>query len=327
MSQASDRPARVVFLDRDTISPETVLRELSFSHELEVFDRTTAEQVAVRITDADIVITNKAPVRGAALEGAKRLRLVAVAATGTDVVDVKAANARGVTVSNIRNYAVNTVPEHTFALLLALRRSVVAYRESVARGRWREAAQFCYFDHPIRDLAGSTLGVVGDGALGKAVAKLGEAFGMKVLFSDYKGTTGMGPLYTPFADVLRLSDVITLHTPLMPSTRNLIGAPEFAAMARKPLLINTARGGLVDEAALAVALRTGQIAGAGFDVVTTEPPPDDHPLVQLLELPNFILTPHVAWASQEAIQGLADQLIDNVEAFWAGSPRNVVLPA
>ena len=327
MSQASDRPARVVFLDRDTISPETVLRELSFSHELEVFDRTTAEQVAVRITDADIVITNKAPVRGAALERAKRLRLVAVAATGTDVVDVKAANARGVTVSNIRNYAVNTVPEHTFALLLALRRSVVAYRESVARGRWREAAQFCYFDHPIRDLAGSTLGVVGDGVLGKAVAKLGEAFGMKVLFSDYKGTTGMGPLYTPFADVLRLSDVITLHTPLMPSTRNLIGAPEFAAMARKPLLINTARGGLVDEAALAVALRTGQIAGAGFDVVTTEPPPDDHPLVQLLELPNFILTPHVAWASQEAIQGLADQLIDNVEAFWAGSPRNVVVPA
>jgi glycerate dehydrogenase len=137
----------------------------------------------------------------------------------------------------------------------------------------------------------------------------------------------MGPLYTPFWDVLRLSDVITLHTPLMPSTRNLIGAPEFAAMEKKPLLINTARGGLVDEAALVVALRTGQISGAGFDVVSTEPPPDDHRLVELLELPNFILTPHVAWASQEAIQGLADQLIDNVEAFWAGAPRNVVIPA
>ncbi|MFL5334080.1 MAG: D-2-hydroxyacid dehydrogenase [Geminicoccaceae bacterium] len=327
MSQASDRPARVVFLDRDTISPETVLRTLSFPHELEVFDRTTAEQVAGRIAEADIVITNKVPVREAALEGAKRLRLVAVAATGTDMVDVKAANARGVTVSNIRNYAVNTVPEHTFALLLALRRSILPYRESVARGRWREAAQFCYFDYPIRDLAGSTLGVIGDGALGKSVAKLGEAFGMKVLFSDYKGTTGMGPLYTPFWDVLRLSDVITLHTPLLPSTRNLIGAAEFAAMERKPLLINTARGGLVDEAALVQALRSGQIAGAGFDVVSTEPPPDDHPLVQLLKLPNFILTPHVAWASQEAIQGLADQLIDNVEAFWAGSPRNVVVPA
>ena len=327
MTTASDRPARVVFLDRDTLSPETTLRELGFRHELEVFDRTTAEQVAGRIADADIVITNKAPVREAALAGAKRLRLVAVAATGTDMVDVKACAARGITVSNIRNYAVNTVPEHTFALLLALRRSILPYRQSVARGRWREAAQFCYFDYPIRDLAGSTLGVIGDGVLGKSVAKLGEAFGMKVLFSDYKGTTGMGPLYTPFQEVLRVSDVITLHTPLMPSTRNLIGPAEFAMMEKRPLLINTARGGLVDEAALVVALRSGQIAGAGFDVVTTEPPPDDHPLVELLELPNFILTPHVAWASQEAIQGLADQLIDNVEAFWAGAPRNVVQPA
>ena len=326
MTTATDRPARVVFLDRDTISPETVLRTLSFPHELEVFDRTTAEQVPGRIADADIVITNKAPVREASLDGAKRLKLIAVAATGTDVIDVKAANARGITVSNIRNYAVNTVPEHTFALIFALRRSIVPYRESVARGRWREAAQFCYFDYPIRDLAGSTLGIIGDGVLGKSVAKLAEAFDMKVLFSDYKGTTGMGPLYTPFWDVLRLSDIITLHLPLMPSTRNLIGAAEFAAMEKKPLLINTARGGLVDEAALVTALKSGQISGAGFDVVTTEPPPDDHPLVQLLEMPNFILTPHVAWASQEAIQGLADQLIDNVEAFWAGSPRNVVVP-
>ena len=327
MSHASDRPARVVFLDRDTLSPETVLRPLTFPHELAVFDRTRPEQVAERIADADIVITNKAPVREAALDGAKRLRLVAVAATGTDIVDVKACAARGVTVSNIRNYAVNTVPEHTFALILALRRSILAYRESVPRGRWLEAAQFCYFDYPIRDLAGSTLGVIGDGVLGKSVAKIGEAFGMRVLFSDYKGTCGMGPLYTPFAEVLRQSDVITLHCPLMPSTRNLIAAPEFALMERRPLLINTARGGLVDEAALVEALRGGQIAGAAFDVVTTEPPPMDHPLVRLLDLPNFILTPHVAWASREAIQGLADQLIDNVEAFWAGHPRNVVLPA
>jgi glycerate dehydrogenase len=326
MSNPPDRPARVVFLDRDTLSPETRLRPLAFPHELAVFDRTRPEEVAGRIAEADIVVTNKAPVRGPALEGASRLRLVAVAATGTDIVDVKACAERGVTVSNIRNYAAHTVPEHTFALILALRRSVLAYHESVARGRWLEAAQFCYFDHPIRDLAGSTLGVIGDGVLGKAVAKLGEAFGMRVLFSDYKGTTGMGPLYTPFEEVLRKSDVITLHTPLLPSTRNLIAAPEFALMERRPLLVNTARGGLVDEAALGEALRSGQIAGAGFDVATVEPPPPDHPLVKLLELPNFILTPHVAWASQEAIQGLADQLVDNVEAFWAGSPRNVVVP-
>ena len=327
MSTPTDRPARVVFLDRDTLSPETVLRELGFPHELVVFGRTTAEQVAERIAGADIVITNKAPVRAAALEAAGRLRLVAVAATGTDVVDVKACAARGITVSNIRNYAVNTVPEHTFALILALRRNILAYRDSVRQGRWQEAAQFCYFDHPIRDLAGSTLGIVGDGVLGKSVARLGEAFGMRVLFSDYKGTTGMGPLYTPFAEVMRQSDVITLHSPLLPSTRNLIGAAEFAAMERRPLLINTARGGLVDEQALHDALTTGQIAGAGFDVVTTEPPPADHVMMRLLELPNFILTPHVAWASQEAIQGLADQLVDNVDAFWAGTPRNTVAPA
>jgi glycerate dehydrogenase len=324
MPSQTDRPAQVVFLDRDTMSPETRLRELSFPHTMKVHDRTAPEQVAGRIVDADIVITNKAPVRGDALAGATRLRLVAVAATGTDVVDVAACNERSVTVSNIRNYAVNTVPEHTFALILALRRSILAYRQSVAAGRWQEAAQFCYFDYPIRDLAGSTLGVIGDGVLGKAVADLGKAFGMRVLFSDYKGTTGMGPLYTPFEQVLRTSDVLTLHTPLMPSTRNLIAAPEFALMEKKPLLINTARGGLVDEQALFDALTSGQIAGAGFDVVTKEPPPADHPLIRLLDLPNFILTPHVAWASQEAIQGLADQLIDNVEAFWSGQPRNVV---
>lgn len=326
MSSDTNGPARVVFLDRDTLSPETRLRPLSFPHELVVYDRTSPEEVGDRIADAEIVITNKAPVRGAALDGAKRLKLVAVAATGTDIVDVAACARRGVTVSNIRHYAVHTVPEHTFALILALRRSILAYRDSVARGRWQEARQFCYFDHPIRDLAGSTLGVIGDGALGKAVAKLGEAFGMRVLFSAYKGTMGMGPLYTPFEEVLRTSDVITLHSPLLPSTRNMIGAPEFALMERRPLLVNTARGGLVDEEALAEALRSGQIAGAGFDVATVEPPPPDHPLMRLLELPNFILTPHVAWASREAIQSLADQLVDNIEAFWNGSPRNVVEP-
>jgi glycerate dehydrogenase len=327
MAQADgSKTTRIVFLDRDTLSPETRLRSPGFPHELEVFERTRPDQVAGRIVDADIVITNKVPVRGEALEGAKSLRLVAVAATGYDVVDVKACAERDIAVANIRNYAVNTVPEHTFALILALRRSIIPYRESVARGRWQQASQFCYFDYPIHDLAGATLGIVGDGALGKSVAEIAKAFGMTVLFSDYKGTTGMGPLYTPFDEVMRTSDIITLHAPLLPSTRGMIGAREFALMEKKPLLINTARGGLVDEAALAEALERGRIGGAGFDVVTTEPPPADHVMMRLLEHPNFILTPHVAWASQEAIQGLADQLIDNIEAFWAGKPRNLVAP-
>ncbi len=324
---ATPAPARVVFLDRSTLSPRTTLRTFNFPHELTVYDRTAPGDVAARIADADIVITNKVPVRGDALEQASRLRLIALAATGTDNVDVKAANARGIKVSNIRNYAVNTVPEHTFALILLLRRSLIAYRNSVEAGRWQEAAQFCFFDHPIRDLANSTLGVIGDGVLGRAVADIGRAFRMTVLFSDYKGTAGMGPLYTPFNEVLKRSDVITLHLPLMPSTRNLIGEPEFALMERRPILINTARGGLVDEMALEQALLGGRIAAAGFDVATVEPPPPDHVMMRLLKLPNFVLTPHIAWASQEAIQGLADQLVDNIDAFMSGAPRNLVVPA
>lgn len=320
----SDQALNVVFLDRGTLPPEIELKPLGFAHRLTVHERTAPDEVAARIADADIVITNKAPVRAEALAAAPRLRMIAVAATGTDIVDLKACAERGIIVSNIRNYAVNTVPEHTFALILALRRSILAYRDSVKSGRWAQSGQFCYFDYPINDLAGSTLGIIGDGALGTSVAAIARAFGMKVLFAAHKGRTGMGKLYTPFEDILRLSDVITLHAPLRPASRNMIGAAEFAAMERRPLLINTARGGLVDEQALHDALVNGQIAGAGFDVATAEPAPDDHILVRLLELPNFILTPHVAWASREAIQGLADQLIENIELFMRGKPRHVV---
>jgi glycerate dehydrogenase len=305
---------KIVFLDRGTLSPETVLRPPGFVHSLEAFDRTTPDQIAERIADADIVITNKVKLSAAALQGA-------------DNIDLAACAARGITVSNIRNYASHTVPEHTFGLIFALRRSICAYHDSVRAGRWQQAGQFCYFDHPIRDLAGSTLGIVGDGALGNAVATMGRALGMRVLFAAFKGSTGMGSLYTPFDEMLERSDVITLHCPLTTATRDMIGAPEFVKMKRKPLLINTARGGLVDEAALAVALREGIIGGAGFDVVSEEPPTPGHPFMALGNLPNFILTPHVAWASQQAIQSLADQLIDNVEAFVHGTPCNVVAAA
>jgi glycerate dehydrogenase len=317
-------PTRVVFLDRATLPDGIVLRAPDFAHEWIVHDRTAPADVAARIVDADIVVTNKAPVRAEAIDAAPHVRMIAIAATGYDVVDLAACARRGIIVSNIRDYAVNTVPEHTFALILALRRSIGAYRASVLDGAWQRSGQFCYFDYPIRDLAGSTLGIIGDGTLGQAVADLGRAFAMRVLFSSYKGVAGMGPLYTPFEEVLRESDVITLHCPLMPSTRNMIAAAEFAQMSRRPLLINTARGGLVDEQALCDALTSGRIAGAAFDVVTTEPPPADHPFMQLLSRPDFILTPHVAWASHEAIQGLADQLVANIEAFARGAPRNVV---
>jgi len=322
----SDAPVNIVFLDRATLPPEIRLRPFAFPHKLTVYDHSAATEVPARISAAEIVISNKVPVRADAIARAAKLRLIAAAATGTDMIDLVATSTRGIVVSNVRNYAIHTVPEHTFALILALRRSLLAYRDSVARGRWQEAAEFTFFDHPVRDLAGSTLGVVGDGVLGKAVAEIGKAFRMEVLFSDYKGTTGMGPLYTPFAEVMRRSDVITLHAPLLPSSRNMIGRPEFALMERRPILINAARGGLVDEEALAEALTSGQVACAAFDVATVEPPPRDHPLMKLLRLPNFILTPHIAWASREAIQALADQVVDNIEAFMAVAPRNVVSP-
>jgi glycerate dehydrogenase len=250
--------------------------------------------------------------------------MIAMAATGYDVVDVAAAQKRGIIVSNIRGYAVNTVPEHTFALILALRRSIAGYRQDVIDGEWQKAGQFCFFTQPIKDLAGSTLGIVGEGAIGQSVAKIGQAFGMKTLFAAHKGVTGLGPLYTPFDEVLETSDVITLHSPLMPATRNMIGIAEFKKMKKKPLLINTARGGLVVEKDLVQAIKEGLIAGAGFDVLTVEPPPPDHPFNEILNWPNFIVTPHVAWASEEAMQTLWQQLVGHLENFHAGRPSNIV---
>ena len=315
-------PMKIVFLDRDTISPETTLRAPNFAHEWVQYNRTRADEAAARIADADIVLVNKVKLTADVLAQAPKLKLIAVAATGTDNIDLAACQQRGIVVSNVRNYAKHTVPEHTFALIFALRRSICAYRDAVKAGRWQEAAQFCFFDHPIHDLAGSTLGVIGDGVLGQAVATIGRALGMRVLFSAHKGRSGQGRLYTPFEDVLRQADVLTLHCPLNANTRHMIGAAEFAQMARKPLLINTGRGGLVDEAAVGSALQAGHISGAAFDVTSVEPPPADHPFMALLDRPDFILTPHVAWASAEAIQALADQLIDNVEAFVNGTPVN-----
>jgi glycerate dehydrogenase len=317
---------KIVFLDRDTLSPSTALRTPDFAHEWVQYPRTRPDQVAERVRDADIVIVNKVPLRAEVLAQAPRLKLIAVAATGTDNIDLLACQQRDIVVSNVRDYAVHTVPEHTFALIFALRRSICAYRNAVQAGRWQEAGQFCFFDHPIRDLAGSTLGIIGDGVLGQAVARMGRALGMRVLFSAHKGRSGQGRLYTPFEEVLQQADVLTLHCPLQANTRHMIGTAEFAQMARQPLLVNTGRGGLVDEDAVGPALQAGQISGAAFDVTRVEPPPPDHPFMALLARPDFILTPHVAWASAQAMQALADQLMDNVQAFVRGAPVNLVLP-
>lgn len=314
----------IVFLDRDTLAPQTHLRRPDFPHSWAEHARTPPDQVVERLRDATIAITNKVPLSGATLAQVPDVKCIAVAATGTDVVDITWCREHGVAVCNIRGYAVHTVPEHTFALIFALRRNLIAYHDAVRRGRWQQSGQFCFFDFPIHDLHGSTLGIIGEGVIGQRVAEIGKALGMRTLFAAHKGRSGLGPLYTPWDEVLATSDILTLHAPLMPETRDLIAMPEFRAMRRRPLVINTGRGGLVNEADLASALREGLIGGAGFDVLTGEPPAADNPLLTLLDRPDFILTPHVAWASDEAMQTLADQLIDNIECFARGEPRNRV---
>jgi glycerate dehydrogenase len=313
---------RIVFLDRDSIQAN--MRRPDFAHEWQDYPATQAAQVSERLSNATIAVSNKVPLMAASLAPHKQLRMVAVCATGTNNVDLDYCRAHGIVVSNIRSYAMHTVPEHVFTLILALRRNLVGYREDVTNGLWQKAGQFCLFTRPILDLHGSTLGVIGHGELGRATAKLGQAFGMRVLISEHKGAAQTRTGYTAFETVLAESDVITLHCPLTPATQNLIGAPEFRKMRHHALLINTARGGLVDEAALVQALKDGLIGGAGFDVLTTEPPRAGNPLLDL-RLPNFILTPHVAWASRDAMQIMADQLIDNIEAFVRGTPRNRVV--
>ena len=312
---------RIVFLDRASLIAE--MRAPAFAHQWIDYPATQPEEVVARLAGAEIAIVNKVKLSADILAQAPSVKLIAVAATGTDNVDLAYCRAHGIVVANIRGYAVHTVPEHAFMMMLALRRNLLGWRADVRAGLWQQTDQFCLFTRPVNDLYGSTLGLVGYGSLGHGMHRLAEAFGMRVLIAEHKGASAVRAGHTPFDEVVAQADVISLHTPLTAETRHLIGAREFALMKPTAILINTARGNLVDEAALIDALTTDRIAGAGFDVLSVEPPRDGNPLLDL-DLPNFILTPHVAWSSREAMQGLADQVVDNIEAFVAGAPRNAV---
>ncbi len=311
----------IVFLDASTCIAD--IRRPKFDHNWKEYPATSTGQAVERLKDATIAITNKVQLQRETLERLPNLKMVAVAATGTDNVDIEYCREHGIVASNIRDYSVHTVPEHVFMLMLALRRNLLAFHADVRSGAWQASSQFCLFTHPLNDLHGTTLGIVGRGAIGKSVEQIARAFGMQVLFAEHKGTSETRPGYCAFDTVLRDSDVITLHLPLNAQTRHLISTAEFALMKPSALLINTARGGLVDETALLEALRAGRIGGAGFDVLGKEPPREGNPLLEL-DLPNFILTPHIAWSGRAAMQALADQLIDNIDAYAAGSPRNRV---
>jgi glycerate dehydrogenase len=315
---------RGVFLDINTVGPEdldldpltTTLDDWAF-HE-----QTSADQVQQAIHNADIVITNKVPVDRSTLLAANSLSLICVAATGTNNIDLVAAGERNITVCNVRAYATTSVVEHVFSMILALTRRHHDYRLAVGSGRWQSAASFCLLDYPVRELAGQTLGIIGYGELGRAVAKMGEAFGMKILIAQRPGTepaTGR----TPLDQVLVQSNIISLHCPLTESTINLIDHNELEQMRKDALLINTARGGIINETALSQALLSGRIAGAAVDVLSEEPPRHGNPLLDN-SIPNLIVTPHIAWAGVNARQTLINELAANIKAFLDGRPRNVV---
>jgi glycerate dehydrogenase len=311
----------IVFLERNTFSVQ--FRKPSFDHVWTDYGGTAPVEVVERLQDATIVICNKFPLRASVLSQLPKLKLIAVAATGVDNIDLEFCRPNGITVCNTRGYATSSLPEHALMLMLVLRRSLVAYRSDVLDGRWSVAKQFCLLDHPIADLKGSVLGVIGFGKLGQAMAQLGKAIGMDLLIAERKNASELREGRTAFSQVLQEGDVISLHCPLTDETKNLIGIEELRQMKPDAILINTARGALVDDGALLQALIERKLGGAGIDVLREEPPKSGNPLVQT-NLPNLIVTPHNAWASRQAMQTLADQVVDNLEAFVRGVPRNVV---
>ena len=316
---------RGVFLDRESLDRG----DLDFSDlnrvlpDLRCYPATAPAELAARLAEAEVVISNKVVLDAAALERAPHLKLICIAATGVNNVDVPTATAQGITVCNCRGYATPAVVQHVFALLLAFCTRWPEYQQAVRAGRWQRASQFCLLDFPIRELAGKTLGIVGYGELGRGVARVAEAFGMRVLIAQRPGTVETLEDRTPLPVLLPQVDVLSLHCPLTPATRGLIGAWELALMRRDAFLINTARGGLVDEALLADALRQGALGGAGVDVLSLEPPAHGNPLLAP-DIPNLIVTPHSAWGSRESRQRLVGQLVENIQSYRAGAPVRTV---
>lgn len=284
--------------------------------------QTSVPQIIERLQGAEIAIVNKVALSDAVFAACPDLKLILVAATGVNNIDLKAAKRRGIVVCNCQAYGTATVAQHTLMLLLALATRLPDYQGAVARGRWQESGQFCLLDFPIIELAGKTLGVLGHGELGGAVARLAEALGMRVLTGNLPGRPARDDRLDLDA-LLPQVDALTLHCPLTEHTRNLIGARELRMMKPSAFVINTARGGLIDEQALADTLRSGHLGGAATDVLTSEPPSNDNPLLAA-DVPRLIVTPHSAWGSHEARQRIVDQMCENAAAFFAGAPKRQV---
>lgn len=315
---------RGVFLDSATVDRHDLdLGALKSSlPDWSIRSATAINEVGEAIQNADIVISNKVPLNRETIQQADSLKLICVAATGTNNVDLAAAAEQKITICNARGYATTSVVEHVFTLILALTRHLHEYRAAVSKGKWQTTESFCLLDYPIRELSGQTLGIIGYGELGRAVAAMGRSFGMNILVAQRPGGAAQAGRL-PLEQLLSQADIISLHCPLTDNTRNLIDHHEFALMGKDTLLINTARGGIVNEIALRQALQSGHIAGAAIDVLSGEPPRLGNPLLDD-PLPNLIVTPHIAWASITARQSLINELTENIHAFLEGRPRNVV---
>ncbi len=312
---------RIVYLQRATFDDTVNLRRPAFGHEWIEHPFTPVELMAERLAGATIAITNKLRLPGEVIRSVPTLRLVAIAATGHDSVDIDACRERGIAVTNVRRYSQHSVAEHTLMLMLAASRHLKDYATRTALGAWNQSQRF-YLEGPaIGDLHGKTLSIVGRGALGTAVARLAGAFGMKVLWADRKGAASAREGYTPFVEALAAADFVSLHCPYTPENHHLIGEVELRAMKETAYLVNTARGRLVDEPMLVRALTDKWIAGAALDVLSAEPPVEGNVLLDQ-GIANLLVTPHVAWASSEARQALVDELIDCVEAFVQGAKLN-----
>ncbi len=315
---------KAVFLDYATMGPDLDLGPLrELFDDLEIYDDTDDDQMVERVRDVEFAFTNKIRFTEELLREASKLRYIGLTATGTDNIDLVTAEANGIAVANIRAYCTQSVVEHVFGTLLMLTHSLLSYNASVRAGEWQTAEDFCILSHPVRELSAMTMGIVGYGELGQGVARIARAFDMDVLVSGRPGSTEIEKGRVAFEQVLAESDVISLHCPLNGQTQNLFNESTFAQMKPGAILINTARGGLVDSAALVAALESGHLAGAALDVLAKEPPRDGDPVLDYTA-DNLIVTPHVAWASRQSRQRLLDQIAANIRAFREGRPLNLV---
>jgi len=315
----------ITFLDRESFQQDIHVKKPRFEHEWINFDSTSAEQVLERCSNSEILVTNKVIIDRTTIESCPSIKHIAVTATGFNIVDLDACREHGISVSNIPSYATTTVPEHVLACAITLQRKLLRYRQQVLNGEWQTSSRFCLFDQPLHDLRGATFGVVGFGSLGQATAKLMHSVGMDIVYSSRSEKQCDFAQHVAFDDILSSADIISLHCPLTEETQDLINTNELEKMQDHAILINTARGGIVNERALADAIKAEQIAGAAFDVLCEEPPSDmSSPLFEVADLDNVILTPHIGWGSQEAMQALSDQVISNIEGFYEGKPINIV---